>query len=251
MLRVEDDGGIRILRLARPPVNALDRALLETLTAAVREAPAAGVRGLVLTGDGGRYCGGLDVTALLAADANGLRALLGAFLDALLALATCPVPIVAAINGHSPAGGAVLALHCDARIIGPPDARIGLNEVAVGLNPGPLIHRVLVRTVGPRQAELLLTRGSLLSANEALAVGLVDAVEPADRVESAAMAWLATLLALPAHAYGPTRAMARADLLDTLEHYAVTEREPTLSRLVQEWTRPSTRAALSALLARR
>jgi len=237
MLALEDRGPIRVLRLARPPVNALDATLLARLTAAVHAAPHEGVRGLILTGDGARYCGGLDVQALLTADAAGLAALLGAFLDALHALATSPIPVVAAINGHSPAGGAVLALHCDWRVMGPADARIGLNEVAAGLCPGPLIRQVLVRTVGPRHAESLL-------------IGLVDTVVP-DEPLTAAIEWLQHVLALPVHAYAPTRAMARADLVALLERYAAGERGQTLERLVDEWTQPATRAALAGLLARR
>jgi enoyl-CoA hydratase/carnithine racemase len=250
MLAVEDRGDVRVLRLARPPVNALDRELLSALAGAVRQAPPASARGLVLTGDGARYCGGLDVQALLAADAAGLRALLEAFLDALHALATSPIPVVAAINGHSPAGGAVLALHCDRRVMGPATARIGLNEVAAGLCPGPLIHQVLVRTVGPRHAESLLTRGVMLSATDAAAVGLIDTVVAGDPFD-AAMDWLQSVLALPPHAYGPTRTMARADLVALLDHYAVTGRAHTLDRLIGEWTQPATRAALAGLLARR
>lgn len=250
MLALEDRGPIRVLRLARPPVNALDATLLARLTAAVHTAPHEGVRGLILTGDGARYCGGLDVQALLTADAAGLAALLGAFLDALHALATSPIPVVAAINGHSPAGGAVLALHCDWRVMGPADARIGLNEVAAGLCPGPLIRQVLVRTVGPRHAESLLTRGVMLRATEAAAIGLVDTVVP-DEPLTAAIEWLQHVLALPVHAYAPTRAMARADLVALLERYAAGERGQTLERLVDEWTQPATRAALAGLLARR
>ena len=251
MLRVEDRGDVRLLHLARPPVNALDQPLLEQITAAVHAAPAAGVRGLVLTGDGECYCAGLDVRVLMTCDGPRLDAFLGAFLDCLHALAASPVPIVAAINGHSPAGGAVLALHCDWRVLKDGETRIGLNEVAVGLCPGPIIHAVLTQAVGARVAGHLLASGAMVSAAEALRIGLVDELASPEEVESAALAWLQRQLALPAHAYQATRWMVRGPLRAVLEEATGAGRFAALAALQQDWLHPQTRATLEAVLLRR
>src|SRR5690606_5372216 len=130
---VDHGGGVRELRLARPPVNALDPVLVADLRAAVERAESAGVRALVLSGGPRVFSGGLDVPALLALDRPAMEAFLADLLELLRALATSPVPVIAAVTGHSPAGGAVLAIQCDYRVMAEGDFRIGLNEVAVGL----------------------------------------------------------------------------------------------------------------------
>jgi 3,2-trans-enoyl-CoA isomerase len=245
MIDTEDHGPIRTLRLARPPVNALDAALLTALERAVAAAPADGARGIVLTGAGGRWCAGLDVGVLATLDAAGLAAFLGTFVRCLQTLARSPVPIACAINGASPAGGAVLALYCDRRIMQRGEAVIGLNEVQVGLYPGPLIHAVLSRVVGPRLAAEFLTTGALLSPAEALASGFVDELAEPGEEEAAARRWLGKVLSLPAHAYLGTRAMVRRDLVAATEAAAGADG----AALTAAWTSPETRAAIRALMA--
>jgi 1,4-dihydroxy-2-naphthoyl-CoA synthase len=251
MLKLEDVADIRLIRLDRPPVNALDGALLNALVAELSAAPKAGARGVVLTGVADCYCAGLDLNELIGADAAGLGRFLGSFLDCLHALAASTVPVVAAINGHSPAGGAVLALHCDRRIMREGSARIGLNEVAVGLCPGPLIHSVLSLTIGARRAGEMLTTGVMLSSVQALEIGLVDEVVPKEQVETSALSWLRGVLALPSHAYATTRRMVRQPLVSLLENATGTHRAATLAAIQQDWMQDETRATLSAMLARR
>jgi len=245
MLEIEDTGPIRTLRLARPPVNALDANLLAEIGAAVLAAPADGVRGIILTGAADRWSAGLDVGVLATLDRPGLEAFLGTFFRCLLALACSPIPLVCAIKGASPAGGAVLALYCDRRVMRRGPGPIGLNEVQVGLFPGPLIHAVLVRIVGARLAAEFLSTGALLSADEALASGFVDELADPGHEEAVARRWLDRVLALPPHAYLATRALVRRDLREATEASA----GPEGSALTNAWTSPETVAAIRALLA--
>ena len=246
MLEIEDHGAIRTIRLARPPVNALDAHLLAALDGAIQSAPAEGVRGIVLTGAADRWSAGLDVGVLATLDRPGLEAFLGTFFRCLLALARSPIPLACAIKGASPAGGAVLALYCDRRVMQRGPGPIGLNEVQVGLFPGPLIHAVLVRVVGARLAAEFLSTGALLSADEALASGFVDELAEPGEEEAAARRWLEKVLALPSHAYLATRALVRRDLREATEASA----GPGGNVLVEAWTSPETVAAIRALLAR-
>jgi enoyl-CoA hydratase/carnithine racemase len=246
MLEIEDHGSIRTIRLARPPVNALDANLLAQLDAAVQAAPAEGVRGIVLTGAAGRWSAGLDVGVLATLDRPGLEAFLGTFFQCLRTLARAPIPLVCAIKGASPAGGAVLALYCDRRVMQRGPGPIGLNEVQVGLFPGPLIHSVLVRVVGARLAAEFLSTGALLSPEEALSSGFVDELADAGEEEAAARRWLDKVLALPPHAYLATRALVRRDLVAATESSAGPEGDV----LTRAWTSPETVAAIRALLAR-
>ena len=246
MIDVENHGHVRTLRLARPPVNALHVPLMVELGKQVELADAEGVRGLVLTGAGGRFSAGLDVQVLLSLDADGLRHFLTTFFATLTQLARSQIPIVAAINGHSPAAGAVLALYCDRRVMAAGDYRIGLNEVQVGLFPGATIHRALERVVGSRVAADLLPAGQLLDSAEALRVGFVDELAPHAEVETRARAWLERMLALPPQAYAATRALVRKDLVDLMHDGRAGE----LEHSVAAWASTETRDTLRGLIAR-
>jgi 3,2-trans-enoyl-CoA isomerase len=246
MLERHDHGRVRTLRLARPPVNALDSTLLRALSAAVAGAPADGVRGIVLTGSAGRFSAGIDVPWLLARDPAGLDDFWHAFVDCLATLAASAVPVVAAISGHSPAGGAVLALQCDRRIMVRGDFRIGLNEVQVGLYPGPIIHFVLARVVGARHAADLLSTGGLLGPEQALSVGLVDELVAPTELEERARAWLDQVLALPPQAYAATRALVRRDLV---ERFAALN-SADYAAMSESWSSPETQASLRTLVAK-
>src|SRR5688500_15390522 len=122
-----DHGPIRELRLARAPVNALNPELCLELGAMVRAASADGVQGLVLSGGPKVFSAGLDVPYLLSLgeDRPALMAAWESFFDAARALAAFPAPVVAAIAGHAPAGGCVLALCCDYRVLAGGPFRIG------------------------------------------------------------------------------------------------------------------------------
>lgn len=213
MLDIIDHGSTRELRLNRPPVNALNPALVSALDSAVRAAPASGARMLLLSGRPGLFSGGLDVPALLKLDEAQLNQFWQQFFGLLVTLAESPLPIVAAITGHSPAGGAVLSLFCDYRIMAEGDFRIGLNEVQVGLYvPGP-IQAALRRLVGAHRAERLMVAGAMISSAKAMEIGMVDEIVPVDAVTARALAWCEQHLALPPVAMSRTRQLARADLV--------------------------------------
>ena len=240
------DNGIRGIQLARPPVNALNLELLRALHAAVDDAVQGGVRGIVLSGAQGLFSAGVDVPALLGRDRAGVREYWREFFALCATLARAPIPLVAAITGHSPAGGAVLALFCDYRVMAEGPYRIGLNEVQVGLIVPESIQLALRRVVGTYRAERLLVAGAMIEAGEALACGFVDELTGVDQVSTRALHWLGELLALPSHAMLATRTLARADLAAA---YADLDALP-LDDFVDEFFHPQTQAVLQQLVAR-
>src|SRR5579885_791602 len=121
------------LRLERAPVNALHHPLVQELKAAVEAAPKQGTKALVISGVPGMFSAGLDVAFLLAQDQAGMQRFWKDFFGMLRSIATSPIPIAAAMTGHSPAGGAVISIFCDYRIAAQGKFKIGLNEVQVGL----------------------------------------------------------------------------------------------------------------------
>jgi enoyl-CoA hydratase/carnithine racemase len=219
MLNIIRHDAIVELRLARPPVNALDPELVRRLRAAVEAAPAQGARGIVLSGHPGMFSAGLDVPALLQLDRPALIAFWQDFFGLCAALASSPIPAVAAISGHSPAGGAVLAIFCDYRVMArssDPEKpfRIGLNEVQVGLSVPECIQFALRRLIGRYRAERLMVSGIMPTAEQALTLGMVDELADAEHVVARALDWLHALLKLPPQAMSTTRLLSRSDLID-------------------------------------
>ncbi|MBS3895366.1 enoyl-CoA hydratase/isomerase family protein [Silanimonas sp.] len=234
------------IRLARPPVNALNPELLQALTEAFAPAGLTGADGVVLAGGPKVFSGGLDVPHLLGLDRAGLSAAWAGFFAAARAIAHCPVPVAAAIGGHSPAGGCVLALCCDYRIMARGPFRIGLNETQVGLVVPEAIQILLRRVVGAHRAERLMVTGAMLESEQALAIGLVDELADAEHVVARALHWFAALAPLPRQALLTTRQIARADLQAALAGFS----EADLEGFIDGWYTASTQDALQALVNR-
>lgn len=240
------DHAIREIQLARPPVNALNLELLRALRKAIDDSVREGVRGIVLSGAQGLFSAGVDVPALLQRDRQGVLDYWREFFALCGSIARAPIPLVAAITGHSPAGGAVLALFCDYRVMAEGPYRIGLNEVQVGLIVPEAIQLALRRVVGAYRAERLLVSGAMIDSREALACGFVDELTGVDQVVTRALHWLGELLALPSHAMLATRRLARADLAGA---YSDMDALP-LDDFAEAFFHPETQAVLQQLVAR-
>ena len=242
--RIEHDT-ILELQLDRTPANALNQALLAQLRGAVEAAPGEGYEALVLSGRPGMFSGGLDVPELLQLDRAGMTALWDEFFATLRALAQSPLPVAFAVTGHSPAGGAVLTLFGDYRVMAEGDFKIGLNEVQVGLTLSEAIYGPLRRLVGARQAERLAVAGALIPASEARALGWIDALAPVSEVVERTVVELRSLLALPRHAMLTTRATMRQDLIAM-----IAGDESSAGDAVELWFSDETQQAMRALVAR-
>ncbi|HKV96674.1 MAG TPA: enoyl-CoA hydratase/isomerase family protein [Gammaproteobacteria bacterium] len=246
LTKIEHGNGITELQLAHPPANALNPALVQALRQAITSAARGGTRALILSGAEGMFSAGLDVPELLKLDAAAMSAFWREFIGLLRTIALSPVPIAAALTGHSPAGGAVLAIFCDTRIAAQGEFKIGLNEVQVGLPVPAVIYAAMQRLIGARQAERLCLHGLLITPDEALRIGLVDQVLPMERVIAAALEWCRSLLALPPQAVAATRQLARADLVESCTKLGERSHED----LMNVWFSAETQAAMRAMVAR-
>lgn len=244
MLKKTEHGELLEIRLDRPPANALNHALVQALRAAVQGAPAAGAKAIVLSGSPGMYSGGLDVPELLTYDRATMAQFWQDFFELLQSIALSPIPVAAAITGHSPAGGAVLAIFCDTRIATQGKFKIGLNEVQVGLPVPRVILAALTRLVGPRHAERLAVRGLLVSPEEALAAGLVDQVVAPEEVVPTTLAWCREIIKLPPSAMGITRRALRADFQALFEELS----EGTREEMTAVWFSEEPQRVLRALV---
>ena len=246
MITIIEHGAIRELRLNRPPANALTPDLLSQLRHEVSNAPSQGVRALVLSGTPGMFSAGLDIPALLQLNRDQIADLWKKLYQALGALACSSIPICAAMTGHAPAGGTVLAIFCDWRIAAQGAFKIGLSEVQVGLPLPPIILRCLRRLVGAHQAERLAVRGLLMESEEARRIGLVDELVSPENVLPRAIQWSGEMLAIPPNAMAYTRQQARADLKALFEQDLSSE----IETVGEAWWQPETQAMLRAVVER-
>jgi len=246
MLKTIDHGSVRELRLARPPANAINPELMEILIQALNEASGS-CDAIVISGRPGMFTAGLDVPELIQYDRNQLSQFWQQFLRMLKIIAAMPVPTAFALTGHAPAAGIVMALFGDYRIMPRGDYVTGLNEVQVGLVVSSVIHKALERAVGPRTAEKILVAGSLLKAEQAFEIGLID--ELADDPDAAvrrAVEWCEQMLALPRLAMTTTRSMTRSDLTCLFDETANLDVE----KFADVWFSESTQTALRNLVQR-
>jgi Delta3-Delta2-enoyl-CoA isomerase len=246
MLETIDHGTVRELRLARPPANAINPELMEKLITALNEASES-AEAIVISGRPGMFTAGLDVPELIQYNRDQMLQVWNQFLLMLKTIARLPVPSAIAITGHAPAGGIVLALFGDYRIMPRGDFITGLNEVQVGLVVSPVIHRALERAVGPRTAEKILVTGKILKAEQALEIGLIDELaDDPDDVVHRAVNWCEQMLAFPRLAMTTTRSMVRSDLIRLFDENSIMDVE----KFVDVWFSESTQAALRDLVER-
>jgi enoyl-CoA hydratase/carnithine racemase len=192
------------------------------------------------------FCAGLDVPLLLPFGRSGIYSMWRHLYGMLRALAAAKIPVAAAITGHSPAGGAVLATYCDYRVMAEGNYKIGYNEVQVGIPMPIAILRCVARLVGDRQAERLCVGGLLLPAAEALRIGLIDEIVPAGQVVERAIEWCRAMTALPVTAMSRTREASRAGLVRLMDEGLAGE----LDQLVESWFHPEAQAVLHAVVER-
>src|SRR5690348_12278414 len=192
--------GVAVLRIDRPPLNALSSALLDEITSSARDLGGdPDVKAVVVLGGAKAFAAGADITEFGGPDEA--RAIGRRFRDAYDAIGEIPRPVIAAINGVALGGGLELALACDLRLAAD-NARVGQPEILLGVIPGAGATQRLPRLVGPARAKELIWSGRQVQADEALAMGLVDRVVPANELENAALEWAGTFASGPAVALG-------------------------------------------------
>jgi enoyl-CoA hydratase/carnithine racemase len=181
------DDQVAVLRLQRPPANAIDLALGEELQAVIEEASGRpDVGALVLTGGAKIFAAGADIKAMATWGPGEVRPSVDALGDACDLLEAIDTVSIAAINGYALGGGLELALGCDLRYAAA-DAKLGQPEIGIGVIPGAGGTQRLARLLGPGRTRELVYSGRIVDADEALALGIVERVVPPDEVLSTAV----------------------------------------------------------------
>ncbi|WP_055493619.1 enoyl-CoA hydratase/isomerase family protein [Streptomyces sp. TP-A0356] len=190
--------GVGTLRLDRPPMNALDVATQDRLKELAEEITRReDVRAVVIHGGEKVFAAGADIKEMQAMDHAAMVLRSRALQESFTAVARIPKPVVAAITGYALGGGCELALCADYRIAAE-NAKLGQPEILLGLIPGAGGTQRLARLIGPSRAKDLIFTGRMVKADEALTLGLVDRVVPAEDVYAEAHTWAARLAQGPA-----------------------------------------------------
>lgn len=189
LVRLEVADGVGTIRLDRPKMNAISLQVQAELRAVAAEATERDdVRAVVLYGGERVFAAGNDVKEMVDMSHADMVKASGPLQGAVTAVARIPKPVVAAVTGYALGGGCELALAADVRFAAQ-DAVLGQPEVLLGIIPGAGGTQRLARLVGPARAKDLIFTGRFVKADEALAIGLVDRVVPADRVYAEAVSW--------------------------------------------------------------
>lgn len=227
------------LVLSFPGKNALGTRAMETILAKLDEA---GGKPLLITGEGNAFSAGLDLKEVAGFDLAAAQSFLSLLERMVDALYRYPGPTVALVNGHAIAGGCVLTLACDARIVADvQSARIGLNEVALGLRFPPSILELARRRIPPNHLATVVLGAGLHRPDEALRLGMVDTVSSDAR--ALAETTLAALAAHPSGAYADAKNALCPPLAgrpDELETFRKTG--------LQSWVSPELKATIAKML---
>ena len=243
LIRREAREGHLVLTLDKARGNAMNPALIDELLGAAREATADdSIRGVLIASAKPKlFCPGLDLVELSKLDRPAMRGFMFRFADAIWAFFALPKPVVAAVSGHAIAGGCILALTADWRVLAP-GAQIGLNEVKIGV-PLPWSVALLLRyTVAPSAYSRVALLGRNFEGEEALRAGLADELAAPDGFLEASLQRLGEFTEKDLHAFARTKAYLRGDTITAMR----AREAELLDEWLDGWFAPSTRERIRA-----
>ncbi len=236
---------VAVVRLSFAKANSMSPQMLAELRSAFQEVVSQGASAAVLTGSRRSFCAGLALPEIVGLDREAMYDFMSGFSDAMRHLLTMPIPTIAAINGHAIAGGAVMALMCDYRIMTDGDALIGLNEAQLGIGLPAIVIEPLRARVPSRSWAPIALAGELFEPAEALALGLVDDVTEADDLLDLAVVRAAELAGSP-EAYAQVKAALLRPTVAELDAVGPAE----LQAWLDTWFSPSGQRLVNATVAK-
>jgi enoyl-CoA hydratase len=228
----DHEAGVRLLRIERPPANAINTEFLQALHDAASTAEADDrVRAIIVTGTGRFFSAGLDIKEMQTKGAGEL-AKLGGGKDGIYRLWRLTKPTIAMVDGHALAGGAILMLACDFRIASRGAFKIGVTETALGL-PLPIGAFEIARHALPaRHHRAVLLGADAFDPEAARDVGLIDDVVPHETLEERCFTLAAKLGAYPSAAYGYQKYLLQAQANQAIHHPVDAGTGPLLKQLM-------------------
>jgi enoyl-CoA hydratase len=242
MIDVEQRDGVALVRMDDGKANAIQERFLADFDRALDSA--AGSEALVVTGARKIFSAGLDLPALVELSRPAIESLMEHFHETMKRIFLWPAPVVAAVNGHAIAGGCVLAMQADHRVMAEGQAKIGINEVQIGLPLPVVVIETLRAQLTPASLARAAREGILYSPDEALEGGIVDALAPAESVEERSLAVARKLMAVGRPAFSAVKALLRRPAADALER----ARREDAKAWVDVWFSDATRERVGAVV---
>ena len=236
---------LAIITLNRGKSNSLNREMVTELSDMLGNIEAdANIGGVMITGKEHFFSAGLDLIELYNYNEEEAKSFWHLFLHFVAKITSFKKPLIAAINGHSPAGGCVIALACDARIMAEGKYIIGLNEVPVGIMVPDSIFQVYAFWLGKANASRSLLEGKLFNPQEALEIGLVDEVVNADSILTATERRIRKYMGFESNTWQQSKLNIRKDLIQA----TTVDQTEVLALMLQQWWSPNTRNILKTII---
>lgn len=236
---------IAVLSLDRGRSNAINSEMVLELHQMIRNIENDdSIAGLILTGKDGFFSAGLDLIELYDYDEVQIKEFWIEFLSLVSSMVSFKKPMIAAISGHSPAGGCVLAICCDYRVMAEGKFIIGLNEVPVGIIVPESIFHLYSFWIGNATAYRSLLEGKLMPPEEALKIGLIDEIVKPESILYAAERKILSYIQMERATWQQSKINMRKDLLRKVSADPSEMLEPMLA----QWWSPSTRSILKTII---
>jgi 3,2-trans-enoyl-CoA isomerase len=243
-VRISQKDGIATVALAREKVNALNEALIDETQDTLNDLEhEEGVKAIIITGQGKFFSFGFDVPEFLNYSKEDFTRYLKKFSDLCAGLFLFPKPVVAALNGHTIAGGCMIAVACDARIMVSGKAKISLNEITFGSSVLFSTVEMLKHAVGSKNAEHILKTGAMFSAEEARGFGLIDAVANEENLPNGSRALARDLAQKDFVAFRSIKKLLRLPLAESIRQ----KEADSIREFVDIWYSESTRENLRGI----
>ncbi|XP_078414832.1 enoyl-CoA delta isomerase 1, mitochondrial isoform X2 [Cetorhinus maximus] len=247
MVELDSNTGVAVIQMKKPPVNSLSLEFLTEFAINMEKLEMdRECRGVVLTSSIPKiFSAGLDINEMYGKTPEHTGEFWRAVQEIWLKLYGSNLVTIAAINGASPAGGCLLAMACDYRIMADnPKYAIGLNETKLGIVAPFWFKDTMINVIGRRATEHSLQLGLMYSTSEALKIGLVDQLVAQDKIMTTALSVMSEWLAIPGHARQITKSMMRKPTLDRL----LTNRESDIQNFVNFISKDSIQKSLQLYL---
>ncbi|KQB99458.1 enoyl-CoA hydratase/isomerase family protein [Pedobacter sp. Hv1] len=236
---------LAIITLNRGKSNSLNREMVIELTDMLTNIDNdPNIGGAMITGKEHFFSAGLDLIELYNYNEQEAKSFWDLFLNFISKITSFKKPLIAAINGHSPAGGCVIALACDARVMAEGKYIIGLNEVPVGIIVPNSIFNLYAFWLGKANATRSLLEGKLFNPDEALAIGLVDELVNPESILTAAERKARKYMAYERNTWSQSKLNIRRELIASTN----ADQSADLEVMLKQWWSPSTRAILKTII---
>jgi enoyl-CoA hydratase len=220
--RIDD---LAIVRMRGGKANAMSREFLISLADLFERAENSDARAIVLVGYDKYFSAGLALPSLISLDRSAIRDFIELFSATMLQVFRCPRPVIAAVNGHAIAGGCVLAMMADFRVIAAGGTKIGLNEVQLGIGLPSVVVEPLRLQVPPRSLLPIALEGTIFTAEEARDVGLVEEIAEPSELEARAISKARVLAKAPRTGVSQVKLALRRPAIEAIETRGAAERE--------------------------